>query len=271
MTKGQKIRLSNGRRLIDEVIRAGGKMQMATYARDFDVSDLARLRKKIRPRISWNVMYLKAYAIIADRIPELRQCYVGFPWPYAYQHEHNIGLVTVAREYKGEERLLFAKFNQPEIESLVDLQELYDVFRKSPVDEVPQFKKQMRFAQMPFLFRRLAFWMLFNMFPRKRMSNFGTFGMTISRYRDADLETNVLGPNSTLLGIDVLPKKGIARFSLTFDHQIIDGVPVINVIDEVYKTLNGPIKEELEALVAEQNACANETAVESHGNEKSAA
>jgi len=222
---------------------------MATYARDFDLSELCQLRKKAKPRIGWNVLYMKAYAIIARDFPELRRCYVGFPWPHAYQHEKSVALVTISREHEGEERLLFARFNQPEGRSLVELQQEYDDYRKSPVLEVKEFRKQIGFAKLPFLVRRLTWWLLFNLFPRKRMNYFGTFGMTLCKFRDAHLTTNALGPNPMILGVDVLPAKGVAKFTLTFDHQVLDGVPVINLIDAVYKTLKGAVADELAGLI----------------------
>lgn len=248
MGKGKRVKLSNGRRLVDEVIRAASKMPMASYLRDFDVSELNELRRKTRPKISWNVIYMKAYSIIAEKNPVLRQSYVGFPWPYAYQHESNVCLLTMSREYEDEDRLLFARFHQPESRSLADLQSQYDHFRKAPVRSIKQFRHQIRFAKAPFFLRRMAWWVMLNLWPRKRASHLGTFGMTLSRYKDA-YAPKILGPNPTILGVDVMPKKGIAKFSLTFDHQLIDGVPVVNLIDEVYRTLNGVIADELHTLV----------------------
>ncbi len=248
MGKGKRVKLSNGRRLVDEVIRAANKMPMASYVRDFDLTELTALRKQVRPKIGWNVLYMKAYAIISEQNPTLRQCYVGFPWPYAYQHESNVCLLTMSREHNGEERLLFARFNRPENKSLVELQAQYDHLRKTPVLQVKQFRHQIRFAACPWFLRRLAWWVMMNLWPRKRMCHFGTFGMTLSGYKDA-FNYQVLSPNTTTLGIDVLPKKGKAKFSLTFDHQILDGVPVVNLIDQVYKTLNGTIADELRSLL----------------------
>lgn len=249
MRNGKRIKLSNGRRLVDEVIRTASKMQLGSFSRDFDLRELNRLRKKVRPKISWNVLYMKAYAIVARRNPALRQCYVGFPWPYAYQHKENVCLLTVSREYQGEERLLFARFGRPEKFSLLELEAKYDRFRKRPVEKIKQFRHQIQFAKCPSIVRRMAWWLMLNVFPQKRMSHFGTFGMTLSGYRDS-YANGLLGPNTTILGIDVLPKKGIARFMLTFDHQILDGVPVIKIIDELYNTLNTEIAQELRSLLA---------------------
>ena len=251
MRNGKRVKFSNGRRLVDEVIRTASKMQMGTFSRDFDLNELCALRKKVRPKISWNVLYMKAYAIIARRTPELRQCYVGFPWPYAYEHKFNVCLLTMSREYKGEERLLFARFGRPEKQSLLELQTRLDMLKKTPVEEIKQFRHQIQFAKAPALLRRMAWWLMLNVFPQKRMSHFGTFGMTLSCYKDS-YANQLLGPNTTILGVDVLPKKGISRFLLTFDHQIMDGVPVIKIIDELYKVLNTQIAQELRSLLVSQ-------------------
>lgn len=248
MRNGKRIKLSNGRRLVDEIIRTANKMQMGSYSREFDLRELNQLRKKVRPKISWNVLYMKAYAIVARRNPALRQCYVGFPWPYAYQHKYNVCLLTMAREYQGEERLLFARFGRPSKKSLVKLQARYDKLRKEPVENIKQFRHQIQFAKCPAIIRRMVWWLMLNVFPQKRMSHFGTFGMTLSGYKDAHAN-HLLGPNTTILGVDVLPKKGIARFMLTFDHQILDGVPVVKIIEELYQTMNTQIAQELRSLL----------------------
>ena len=125
----------------------------------------------------------------------------------------------------------------------------YDRARKEPIEKIKQFRHQIQFAKCPAIVRRMVWWLMLNVFPQKRMSHFGTFGMTLSGYRDS-YANGLLGPNTTVLGIDVLPKKGIARFMLTFDHQILDGVPVIKIIDELYNTLNTEIAQELRSLLA---------------------
>ena len=61
-----------------------------------------------------------------------------------------------------------------------------------------------------------------------------------------------------MLGIDILPKKGIAKFTLTFDHQILDGVPVIKIIEDLYRTLNNEIREELEMMKTNGDETGNE-------------
>ena len=57
----------------------------------------------------------------------------------------------------------------------------------------------------------------------------GTFGMSISGHRGA-FGSSHLGTNTTILGVDPNPRKGVAKMLLTFDHQIIDGAPATETL-----------------------------------------
>ena len=133
---GKRIPLSNGRRLVDDVIHISNKMPMAAFSADWDVAMISKLRRMARPKISWNVLMMKAHGIVCQQRPELRCCYVRFPWAHLYQHHQNVCMMTIGREHNGEERLFFARFNEPENQTLVELQEQYDEYRKAPIEEI---------------------------------------------------------------------------------------------------------------------------------------
>ena len=145
---------------------------MAALSGDFDLGLVAKFRRYTRPKISWNVIYMKAYAKVCAENPVLRRSYAGFPFGHLYEHEENVCMMTLSREHKGEERLFFARFNTPDNYSLVELQKQYDHYRKAPIEEIKQFRHQIRFARAPGLVRRVAWWTLFNVWPRKRASRF---------------------------------------------------------------------------------------------------
>ena len=142
---GKRLRLTGNRQLVDDVLRIASQFPSAGLVGDFDASEIARLRRKTRPKISWNVLYMKAFAIVADNVPQLRQIYVNSFFPYLYQHHDNVCMLTINREYENEERLFFARFNNPQEESLADLQERYDHLRRAPIHEIKQFQHQIRF------------------------------------------------------------------------------------------------------------------------------
>ncbi len=188
-------------------------------------------------------MMMKAYGIVAARNPQLRQMYVGCPWPHLYEHGQSVCMLTVAREYRGEERLFFARFSQPNLQSLVQLQEQYEHFRRAPVESIPQFLHQIRFAAAPGFLRRLGWWTMFNLWPQKRATHVGTFGMSLSRFKEATGSFH-LGPNTSVLGIDGHPRSGQSRILLTFDHRVLDGKPATDVMEDLKKALQTAITNE---------------------------
>ena len=245
---GKRIKLSNGRRLVDDIVYLASKMPMEAFTGDFDSGMVAAFRRRTRPKVSWNVLYMKAYAAVCKQNPELRRTYVKFPWGHLYEHHCNVCMITIAREYEGEERLLFARFHNPEEKSLAELQELYDFYRTAPIEEVKHFRHQINFAKAPALIRRLTWWAMFNLFPATRASHMGTFGMSISGYKGV-FGSKHLGTNTTILGVDPVPRKGVSRILLTFDHRVLDGTPVTRMMQELHQTLTTGIKAELAEMI----------------------
>ena len=244
---GKRIALSNGRRLVDDVIRMANQTPLAGLSGDFDFSHLAKYRRLVKPKISWNVLFMKAYAQACRKMPELRQGYTSFPWPHIYQHDDPVCMITIAREYRGEERLFFARFVSPDYTTLQKLQAKYDRFRKAPVESIRQFRHQIKFAKAPSLARRMAWWMLFNVWPEKRATHMGTYGMSISGHNGVYGSMH-LGPNTTTLGVDPMPRKGQCRLVLTFDHRVLDGTPATRAFSLMQQMMDRPIHRELAAL-----------------------
>jgi len=245
---GSRLAYSNGRRLVDDVIKIAKTFPAAGLYGDFDAGPVTKLRRLTRPKISWNVLYMKAYGIVAARTPELRQCYVGFPRAHLYQHDQVVCMLTIIRKFQGEDRLFFARFNNPQDESLDELQARYDHLRKAPIEEVKQFRHQIRFAKAPRMLRKLAWWVMFNLWPAKRASHVGTCGMSLSGFKGV-YGNQHLGPLTTILGTDALPHKGISRLMLTFDHRVLDGTPAASILQEIHQALLVEVKEELSVLV----------------------
>jgi hypothetical protein len=245
---GTRISLSNGRRLVDDVIRMANQMPIAGLSGDFDFAQLAEFRKRTRPKISWNVLFMKAYAQVCRQTPELKQGYSKFPWPHLYEHHEPVCMMTIAREFRGEERLFFARFAKPDHFSLEELQQQYDHYRKAPVESIKQFRHQIMFAKTPSPLRRFAWWMLFNVWPEKRATHMGTFGMSISGYNGV-YGSKHLGPNTTTLGVDPMPRKGNARLVLTFDHRVMDGTPATRVFQQLQHMMKSIITLELANMI----------------------
>jgi hypothetical protein len=246
----KRIPLSRGRKLACDVIQFGVKAPLGAVRATFDLSRIAEIRKRIRPKLSWNVIFMKAYSQLSSDWPQLQQCIVKFPWHHIYQHDRNVCVIAVAREYRGEETLLFARFERPENFSLVQLQHRLNFFRDAPINEVRQFRHQLRFAAWPRVLRQVGWWMLTNLWVSKRASYFGTFGMSLSGFDNIAFASYHLGPSTTMLGVDVVARRGQSNVLLTFDHRVLDGKPVLDIVKALERQLNGPILQEMTALAA---------------------
>ena len=248
--KSHRLPLTNDRRLVCDLVAIAQKTPFAPISRTIDVSALQALRKKIRPRLPWQVILMRAYGMVSQQFPVLRQIYVPLPYPHIYQHHESVCLLTVGREYQGVNRLFFARFNQPENHSLASLLEQLEIYRRRPVEEIQQLRHQVRFAKFPWWIRQMGWKLMTHWMPKGRAKLMGTFGMSLSGFRDTKGLYH-LGPCTTILGYDQFCPRGNAHITLTFDHRILDGKPAVDVMEALRVTLHGPILDELQRMAAD--------------------
>ena len=160
----------------------------------------------------------------------------------AWHHSHGTGNAMCAWHHSQ------ARFNRPEQRSLEELQHTYDQYRREPVEQNRQFRSQINFSKAPNFFRRLAWYVMANCWPRKRASHMGTFGMTLSGYKSGKF-AQLLSPNTTAIGVDPHPRNGKANILLTFDHNVIDGKPCADIMEAFNHALHNEVFEELKSLV----------------------
>lgn len=246
-------KLSPGRILVSDLTTIANRIPFVPLIREFDLPELDLLRRQVRPRISWTAMMIKAYAIVARQRPELRQIYMSRPYAHIYEHPRNIAQLTITRQVDGESRLFFARFCDPDVRSLIDLQRHYDYIRRAPIAEIRQFRHQIRFARMPSFIRIPVWRLLTDWWGSKRATNLGTFGMSLSRGMYDTKGLFHLGPATTVLGYELLPMQGKSRITMTFDHRVLDGAPATDILEQVCTTLRSDIASELECLALETN------------------
>ena len=113
--RGKVIRLSVGRRLVDELMHHARKVPSLPLARTFNVADVADARAALAGPPSWIAIFMKAYALVGKAVPELRRAYIPYPCPRLYEHPHNTCAVLIERECQGEPTVLAGKvFNTDE-------------------------------------------------------------------------------------------------------------------------------------------------------------
>lgn len=218
------------------------------HSREFDLTPVSEARGDLSSRISWTVLFIKAFALIAKESPILRQAWIKFPWARLYQSPHSVAYLPVKRTHEDEEWLCFAPFSEPEKSGLAELNHLLDRYRSEPITRI--FRTQHRSASIPTPIRRLIIASWFRCFGRRRVKRMGTFGITTISGRGAEIQ-HPPGIHTSTLTYGPIDESGRCTVTIHYDHRLMDGWYIAEVLEQLEATLNGPIREELVSLKEE--------------------
>ena len=242
---GRRIRVPASRRLSWDLLYFHRDVPLCAHDRRMSLADVARVRNSRTERVSWPALFLKAYAIVAQDVPELRQTWYRWPWAHLYQHPSSVATLTVQREMHGEPWLFWGQIASPELKSLSELQHAINEFRDGDVRRV--FRKQLQLAKLPTAFRRMLWWWNLNVATAVRAKRLGTFLLSTLAGRGAEIQ---LPPSihTGCLTFGPLDENGVARVTLAYDHRIMDGALVADILQRLEATLCVVLIDELRAM-----------------------
>lgn len=234
------------RSLVLDILHFARNMPLHPAERSCDLSRVAALREAASTRISWSVLFLKAYSLLAARQPELRRTFMDWLRPHFYEHPHSVGMLTICRQYQGVERLFVGRFIRPEVQSLVELQRRLDRYQTDKVESC--FLRQLRLGRLPTLVRRILWWCNLRVHGPTRAGRVGTFSIStlagkgaLNRWHPSVLTSSLTwGP---------LDDAGRSLVTMIYDHRVMDGMAAARGLEELVQILNGVIATELESLV----------------------
>ncbi len=212
---------------------------------------LSTLRAASETRVSWPVLFLKAYALLAREVPVFRQTWMSFPWPTIYQHGTSVGMLAIQREFRGEPWLFWGRFHSPEDTPLLELQRQLDRYQQAPVEQV--FQRFILLSAIPNPLRRLIWWCHLKLSGTTRSKRVGTFFLSTLASRGVEIDC----PPSFQTGVlsyGPLDTQGHSRVTLAYDHRLMDGRLVADSLQRLEQILNGVLVEELRALAALSNS-----------------
>jgi len=238
-------RISINRTLVLDGLHFARRVPLFPAEKTIDLAEVAHLRSTRKRRVSWAVLFVKAYAIAAQRHVALRQMYVRWPWPHFVEFPESTAMVVVNRQFHGENRICWGKLEHPERRTLLSLQWQLTEFQTKPVEDV--FRSHVRLSRMPTAVRRLVYWWNFNFSGQKRAKRLGTFSMStlagqgvLNRGHQTFLTSSLTyGP---------LDERGRAVVTLLCDHRVVDGIVAAQALADLEAAFRGPIAEELRAL-----------------------
>src|SRR5262245_21104641 len=121
--------ISINRRLVLDGLEFAQHVPLYPVEKIIDLAELAALRQQTKRRISWAAIFVKAYALVAQKHRPLRQAYIRWPWAHIVEEPHSTAMVVVNRQFLGEDRICWANMAQPDARSLVDLQRHFDAYQ----------------------------------------------------------------------------------------------------------------------------------------------
>lgn len=236
--RGKVIGLSAGRRLVREWMHHARKVPSLPLSRTFLIPDLVDLRRGISNPPSWFSLFMKAYGIVAQSIPELRRAYIPWPYPRFYEHPHTSCAVLVEREWNGEPIVLGAKVLAPENTSLLAIDGRLRTLRQTPVLEVSSFRQLLRLGRLPGPCRRLVFSSTLYWSGYKRAKRLGTCMMSSLGGMGVEQE-HPLTPLTTYFTFGPVREDGEVTAKIIYDHRVMDGRTVgraLVALEEILKT-----------------------------------
>jgi hypothetical protein len=243
--------ISVNRRLVLDGLSFARRVPLFPAEMMLDLSEIAALRKSVSQRVSWAVLFVKAYAIAAQRHTPLRRTYVRWPWPHLVEVPHSTAMVVVNRQYQNEDRICWGRLEHPESRPLTDLQRQLTRYKHEPVEKV--FAQQLRLGRFPAPLRRMLYWWNLNFAGRKRAKRFGTFTMSTlagegvwNRMHQSFLTSSLTyGP---------LDEQGRCLVTLLCDHRVVDGIVAARALADLQAALAGPIGDELKTMATSRAA-----------------
>ncbi len=251
--KSRRLAVSRSRRLTIDVLHYNRRVPTCAHDRRFDVSRLAELRSRLPQRISWSLLFIKAFALVAQKHPVLRQSYINWPWPHVLEHPYSVAMLATQRDHRGEPWLFWSRFVRPELRSLEEMQHALNQYQSEPVEKI--FLQQWRLSGLPTLLRRCFWGWTLNFGGSKRAKRVGTFFLSTLASKGVEIQDPPAFLTSNLT-YGPLDDDGCCRVTLSYDHRLMDGSTVADCLIELETTLNGAIADELDEIIAKSERAA---------------
>lgn len=242
---GRRFFVPPNRRLSWDLLHFSRQVPLCGHDRIMDLTACCNARANCHVRVSWAAVFLKAYGLVARDCAELRQTWYRWPWAHLYQHPHSVGSLAVQRTVDGVPWLFWGRIDDPAADSLLALQQRIDDCTQLPVDVV--FRRQWQIAHLPTPIRRLIWWINLNLAWRGRSKRLGTFFLSSLAGRGAEIQ---LPPaiQTGCLTYGPLDEQQRTRVTLAYDHRVMDGVLVAEVLQRLEAVLNTVLVQELDDI-----------------------
>ncbi len=244
---GYRLRLSPARRLMRDYMYFSKKTPFVCIEKEMELSQLVDIRNRSPVKISWFVIFIKAFSLVAEQYSPLRRAYLSFPFSHFYEYATTSCMLALERFINDEPIILTAKLVSPEKKTLFMLDSKVKELKNKPINDVSFFRHILTLNQLPFLMRRVVWYLALN-FPWLRFHYFGTLLVTgVARWGVS--ATQILSTSGVVLSYDTINPSGKVLVRLLWDHRLFDGILAAEVMNQLELALTGKILDELRTLM----------------------
>jgi hypothetical protein len=241
--RGRRINLSPSDRVRNDYLYIANRVPLLPVQRRMALGALIDARAACPQRPPWTVLFVKAFALLAQELPELRRVYIGFPSPHLYEYPTSIAMIAFERETDQGVGVFGAKINNPASRPLAELVDIVRNFNEAPITTIKDFRRILFLGRLPGPLRRVLMLVALNI-GRQRANFFGTF--TLSVYSALGVDSlRPLFPSTVVLNYGVFASDGSVDVRFVYDHRVIDGATVARALQTFEKILTGPMVHEL--------------------------
>ena len=243
---GKRLAFPKNRRLVLDICRAAKSVPTFPVERSFQLGNLLEARDRANTRISWTALYTRAYGLVSQAIPELRQMFVTYPSARLYEHHQSVASISIHRDDpSGGKRLIWGRIDGAEHNGLIEIQQRLDYVTRGPLDKV--FVDGMRIERLPAPLRTLSWWLAMHWQGRQRAKRIGTFSISTLAGEDTINRGHPL-VGTTSLAYSRSDSNGTCLVTLLADHRVLDGILAARALKLLETKLNGQVLTELNAL-----------------------
>jgi hypothetical protein len=244
---GRSARPTVARRLVIDFLRLCRDIPLIPIERRMDLGPLVAARNSTQPRLSWVAIFIKAWARVGERRPELRRLFLPRPVQRIFEADRPLATLVVERDLHGEPALLPARIDDPGSQALREIHDRLRQYKLEPIESIRDFRRALRFAQFPSLARRLLAEIAVNWKATWRVQRVGTFGVSVTAGSGA-ATLSLLSPCTTTLHYGMFEPDGALPVRITFDHRVLDGAVVARAMVELETILLTEIVSEVRGL-----------------------
>src|SRR4051794_15817874 len=244
--RGRGIKLSIQRRMVIDFLHFASAVPTVPVQKHMSLGDLVAARAACHSRPRWTAIFVKAFALVAQEVPELRRAYVKLPWAHLYEFPTSKAVIMTERDYHGEPALCPISVKDPASQPLSAIGELIERASTAQLESIKEFKRWKRIARMPRPLRRLLWWLGLNI-GRQRGNFYGTFAVSVYSALNAE-SLHPLSMYTALLNYGVIDGNGHVTVRIIYDHRVMDGATVARALQCMEKILNSVVLEEVQSL-----------------------